>query len=354
MGASGTLSDVLAVDEGIMKTLAAAGFIAPLDEYVAAFPYADGLSATFQSSINNFSYDGHMYMFPDSFGCQGIFVRTDWLTELGYKAGDLTEWTWDEYFDIIAKMTGNGRYGIAFRGGANGIRMYFEYLCSMLQVGSAFPEGTSKSVFEYPEAVECMEKFYGLYLNGYAPKESINWGFQEMVEGFVSGQCGTLNQTPEVVLTTSASMADVWTVLPSPRNPKAEKNYINWGSTAGFALANGEHQAEAWKFVEFMVKPENNLTYCKGFGYLPIYTEQLKDEYFQTGVMRGYADALANPKSALILTNDLTQWGLLPVGVWQAGDPEVHERRADRRTDLRQSGRMVHRSVESGALLTRP
>lgn len=313
MGASETMSDVIAVDEGMMKTLAAAEFLAPLDDYFANFHDKSDLTATFMNSESNWAYKGKMYVIPDSFGCQGIFVRTDWLKEVGVDIETLREWTWDQYFDVNKKLTDKdkGRYGIAFRGGANGMRMFFEYACSKMEVGSCFPDGNNQSIFSRPEMVDLFKNFYGLYVDGYAPKDSITWGFTDMVEGFVTGQCGTLNQTPEVVLTCEETMQDgTWTVLPSPCKEGAQSNYINWGSTAGFSIAaSSPNKDAAWEFISYVTNKENNLEYCKGFGYLPIYNSNLKDSYFQSGVMKGYADTLANPKNRLIDVSTLSQWG---------------------------------------------
>lgn len=33
-----------------------------------------------------------------------------------------------------------------------------------------------------------------LYKNGYAPKDSVNWGFNEIVAGFYSSTCAFLDQ----------------------------------------------------------------------------------------------------------------------------------------------------------------
>lgn len=110
-------------------------------------------------------------------------------------------------------------------------------------------------------------------------------------------QCATLNQTPEVSITCSESMEDgVWTVLPMPVSGITEKNALTWGCTAGYGLsANSENPDEAWKFIEWISSPEINLEYCKAFGCIPLFNSTLKDPYFQEGVLKGYADTMADP-----------------------------------------------------------
>ena len=314
MAASNTLPDVISLDEGIMRALVSGEYLEPLDDWFDnGFPYKDDLSPTFVNSTSVWQYENGRYMIPDSFGCQGIFIRSDWLEEAGIDIETLRNWTWDQYFEVIEKLTDKdkNRYGIAFRGGPNGMRMFFEYACSNLEVGGCFPDGNSASIYERPEMVDLFIKFYGLYMDGYSPKDSINWGFKEMVDGFLTNICGTLNQTPEVVITCRESMPDgVWEVLPQPIKPGAPINYINWGSTAGFSMSgSSEAKQAAWDFIVFIMAPEKNFEYSKEFGYLPVYSSVLQDGYFQSGVLKGFSDTLTAPQNRLLKTDDLSQWG---------------------------------------------
>jgi len=314
MGASNTLPDVLTSDVGIMLALAQPGYAEKLTDKWNNWKYKDDLTQATIVASNLYTYNDDIYVIPDGFLLQGIFVRTDWLEELGIDPKSLQDWTWDEYFDVIKKMTDKdkNRYGIAFRGGANGFLRFYEFLGSNLQVTNAFPDGTNKSIFEDPRAIELFKQFYGLYTEGYAPKESINWGFKEMVEGFVNGQCGTLNQTPEVTVTCQQNMEDgIWTVLPQPKTEGASKNYMTWGYSAGYLMSsNSKYKDAAWSFIEFMSSPEMNLEYSKGFGCLPIYKSGLEDSYFQSGALKGYADQLLDPNIEYFAQpTELTQWG---------------------------------------------
>jgi len=314
MGASNTLPDVITSDVGIMLALAQPGYAEKLTDKWNNWKYKDDLTQAAIVASNLYTYNDDIYVIPDGFLLQGIFVRTDWLEELGIDPASLQNWTWDDYFDIIKKMTDKdkNRYGIAFRGGANGFLRFYEFLGSNLQVTNAFPDGTNKSILEDPRAIDLFKQFYGLYTEGYAPKESINWGFKEMVDGFVNGQCGTLNQTPEVTVTCQQNMEEgVWTVLPQPKTKGASKNHMTWGYSAGYLMSSSSKNKDgAWAFIEFMSSPEMNLEYSKGFGCLPIYKSCLEDSYFQSGALKGYADQLLDPNIEYFSQpTELTQWG---------------------------------------------
>lgn len=314
MGASGSLPDIVTCDTGIMTSLAAAGFLEDISSNFEGLSGKVDMTAATLAAKPTYSYRDKIYAIPDGFLTQGIFVRTDWLEEAGYNVEELRDWTWDEYFEVIKTLTNvqEGRYGIAFRGGANGGLRFYEYLGSMLAVTNAFPEGNNKSIYSDPRALACFETFYNLYRDGYAPKDSINWGFTEMVEGFVSSQCATLNQTPEVTQTCKESMQEgIWTVLPQPVNPDADKNSVVWGYSGAYSIAaNSKHKDAAWRFIDWISTPEINLRFCREFGQVPLYKSALQDPFFQEGEMKGYVDALADPDiQYLQQASNLSQWG---------------------------------------------
>ncbi|KIL42166.1 hypothetical protein SD70_03130 [Gordoniibacillus kamchatkensis] len=291
MGASGTLPDVVSIDDTSMTGLAAAGYIENLQPYYDKWSQTGNLTEASKLSRNK--YKGNVYAIPDGFGLQGLFVRTDWFKELNLEPKIET---WDDYFDLAKKLTdpAKGRYGISFRGGANGILRAMEYVVNAVHTDSWF-EKDGKSILYRPEAAAAFKKFYSVYLDGYAPKESINWGFNEMVQGFMNGQAGILNQTPEVIVTADKNMKPgTWTVLPMPKASDG-KRYMTWGYTAGYAMsAKSQNKAEAWKLIEFLSSPEINLEYCKKFSAIPIYKKNMDDPFFKQGPIAGYAASLAD------------------------------------------------------------
>lgn len=314
MNASKQLPDVMTLDIAAMSMLAASNGLQELDEYWDGVPYKEDMGAAFITARPTYTYNDKMFVVPDGFLTRSIFVRTDWLEEIGYTPEELSDWTWDEYFEIVKKMTDEEkkRYGLDFRGGSNGAQMFFEYAMSELEQGTVFTDGTCDAILADERSVELFKNFYDLYKEGYAPQESINWGYTEMVQGFLNGQCGLLTQTPEVIATCESSMEEgTWTVLPYPKASSAEKNYVHWGSTAGYGVSSySENKDAAWKLVEFLSSPEINLEYCKSYGSIPLYNSTLQDEFFQNGVWKGYADTLSNENVQYIAQpTELNQWG---------------------------------------------
>lgn len=313
MGSSNTLPDVVTGDVGVMLTLARAGWIADVSDIFNQLPQSD-FSSAILAAKDAYTFQDKVYAIPDGYLCQGIFVRTDWLKDLGYNADELQNWTWDQYYDIIQKTTDKSkqRYGIAFRGGNNGNLRLYEYMLSNLEVAGAFPEGTSRSIFEDPRALDLFVQFFRPYMEGYAPTDSINWGFKEMVEGFINGQCATLNQTPEVAITCESSMEEgTWEILRQPVKEGAAKNYMTFGYTSAYMMAEKSEAKEgAAEFIAYLSSPQTNTAYCKAIGVLPIYASGLQDEFFQSANMKSFSDQLLDPKvSYAAQPTELTQWG---------------------------------------------
>ncbi|MDR6123105.1 multiple sugar transport system substrate-binding protein [Bacillus sp. SLBN-46] len=293
MGASGTLPDVFNVDESMFTSMASAGYLQDLQSNYDKWDQKDKLIKAVEKWPSK--YKGHFYAIPDAFMLQALFIRSDWFHEKG-----LTPRidTWDQYFEYGKKLTdpSKGQYGISFRGGPNGVVRFMEYLASLTETPGWFDEN-GKPITSKPEALEAFKKFYGVYKNGYAPKESINWGYKEMVQGFLNGQAGILNQTAEVIIPVEKDMKKgTYEIIPIPKSPSG-KNFNHFGSTAAYAISSKSKQKEAaWEFIEFMSSPEMNLEYSKRNGMLPIYTESYKDPFFSEGAIKGFAEQMADPE----------------------------------------------------------
>lgn len=291
LGAAKQLPDVISIDDTSLVAMSAAGYIENLQPYYDKWDQVGNLTEAFKQARNK--YQDKVYSIPDGFLLQGLFIRSDW-----FKESNLPEKidTWDDYFKLSQQLTdaSKSRYGISFRGGANGVLRAMEYVMAATHSESWFDKD-GKSILYKPEAQAAFKKFYDIYLNGNSPKESINWGFNEMVQGFLNGQTAILNQTPEVIITAQKNMKEgTWNVVPMPKSDDG-KRYIFWGYTAAYAMAaNSEHKDAAWKFIQFLSSPEINLQYSIKNSSIPIYKDNLKDPFFSKGPIAGYAGAMAD------------------------------------------------------------
>ncbi|MCQ6561713.1 ABC transporter substrate-binding protein [Paenibacillus mendelii] len=297
-GASKTLPDVMNMYPAWLNTFVPAGYLEPLTANYDAWPD----KAKLTSFVSNITMDEQqrklykdIYYMPDALMSGALFVRKDWFEEAKLPLPK----TWEEIFAASEKLTdpSKNRYGWAYRGARAGFDQILAYITSV--TGGETYEKDGKSVLYRPEALEAFVKFTDIYKKGWAPKDSINWGYQEMVQGFTSGVTGILNQTTEVIAAAKSSMADdSWTVIPWPKGADG-KRYIGAGASWGYSVsAESEHKEASWKFIAFLSTPENNLKYANAMTMIPIFKSE--GGAAVDGPMQGFIDTLDDPDSYLV------------------------------------------------------
>jgi multiple sugar transport system substrate-binding protein len=280
MAQANSLPDIMTVQDNWKGQFTAAKWIIPLESYIGdtADEYADTVTKIVWA--NEKQLYGHIYTVPDGMMVKGIFVRKDWAQDAGI---DLDYgWNYDQYFDVIKGLTDPDKrhYGMTYRG----TRGAFDVLMVYLQTftGGRTYDDEGNCLFRSPECLNAFIKYTDTYMKGYAPKESINWGFVEMVDNFCGGLTGTLNNDSEVAATCLTEMKDdQWTVLPIPHSTVDGKIYNTVNAPYSYAISKNCKDIEAtWKVIEFLSEPENNIKYCKTTGEIPIKKAVGDDPYF--------------------------------------------------------------------------
>lgn len=298
LGASHQLPDVMTTWAGWLGQYTSAGWVIPIDKYIAGTEdqYTDVVTDIVWKSEQQL-YKGS-YTVPDGMMVKGVFVRKDWCAEAGITLDPDKGWTYDEYFDVVRKLTDpeKKRYGTSYRGARGAFDPILVYLESF-NGGSLYAEDGS-TLINSPESLEGFKKWTQLYLDGCAPKDSINWGFTEMVDNFTGGLTGTLINDSEVAATCEANMSpEQWMVMPMPKSTKDGKIYNTVNSPYAYSISGDcKDPDSAWKLIEFLTRPENNIEYCKMGGLIPIKKDVAGDAtYGETGAYSAFVKQLNNP-----------------------------------------------------------
>ncbi len=283
LGSSGQLPDVFTVHQFWLGQLTSAGWVVPLDDYVSENLDSVATTATKILMENEKNLYGHVYRIPDGIMTKGVYYRKDWAEEINYEIPTGDDWTWEAYLDLIAALTdeSKNRYGNSFRGARGG----FDPIQGMYLLGYTGGytyDEEGNFLLNTDECVAAFEKWCDVYLKGYAPKDSLNWGFSEMVDNFVGGLTGTLLNDSEVTATLLSKMeASQWGVLPLPVSSADKKQYNATGSSYAYSVAaSSEHPDEAIKLIDFLASTENNIEYCKMNGLIPIRTDVGDDDTY--------------------------------------------------------------------------
>ncbi len=131
-----------------------------------------------------------------------------WNKKLFEQAGlDGPPATMDDFMADVGEDLGarSGKYGYCLRGGTGGFNGYIMMMANMNGKGDYFDDD-GNSTFNSPDAVKGLQFLVDLYQNGYAPKDSVNWGFNEIVAGFYSGTCAMLDQDPDALIAIAERM----------------------------------------------------------------------------------------------------------------------------------------------------
>ena len=86
--------------------------------------------------------------------------------------------------------------------------------------------------------------------SGLAPKDSVNWGFNEIVGGFYSGTCAFLDQDPDALISIAERMKpEDYGVAPFPKGP-AGKTFPTIGYAGWSMMSASANKDLSWKLIE--------------------------------------------------------------------------------------------------------
>jgi len=296
---NGSGVDIVEVRDSTLTQFATNGWIADLGKYIDAWSEKDTLTSAAISAI--YQFDDTAYLIPYGFYQRGLFYRKDRFAEAGLKAPE----TWQDIYDAGVKLSDSSKsqYGYSFRGGTNGYQyadtVYWSYIgvdaLADPNAGYYTKDGDGTTIFTLPEVKEALHFYKALYKDA-SPKDSIAWGFSEMVQGFVGGTTSMLIQDPEVIATCVDSMSeDQWDLIPFPKGPSGEAVFPNgfagWGMTS-FT----EHPDVAADFILFLSNSENNTYFAKNYSTIPIHSNATElDTYFSEGYFSMYMKMAEQP-----------------------------------------------------------
>ena len=92
-----------------------------------------------------------------------------------------------------------GKSGYCLRGGPGGLNGWMMFGATMAGSDKFFNDDGTSTLSE-PDWVKGSPFLVDLYKSGGAPKDSVNWGFNEIVAGFYSGTCAMLDQDPDALI----------------------------------------------------------------------------------------------------------------------------------------------------------
>lgn len=282
LGASKTLPDVMTTWNGWLGQFTQSGWVIPLDDYIGdtVSDYTDAVvNILWESEKTRYN---HIYTVPDGLMVKGIYVRKDWCEELNIELDPTKAWTYEEYFDLVEKLTDpeKKRYGASYRGARGALDPLWVYLQGYTNGATFDQEGKIQMTSD--ECLEAFIRWTDIYKNGWAPNDAINWGFTEMVDNFVGGLTGTLINDSEVAATLISGMEDSqWMVMPMPTSEKDGKIYNTINAPYAYTISgNSQNPDASWLLIQYLTSAENQAEYCQATGEIPIKKEASGLDYY--------------------------------------------------------------------------
>ncbi len=242
---------------------------------------------------------GKVYYIPYGFFIKALFYRKDILQANNIPVPQ----TMQELYEYSKRLTNpqQNKYGFAFRGGSS--ENSFSEIVIMSYVPNIDPNPnrgylTTDGVpyHDTPAAIEGLKMWIKLYKEC-SPKDSLNWGWAEQVNGFVSGMTAFLIQDPDTVPIVERRLEnpELWGVAPMPVGPHG-KVYLDYGN-AGWGIASySKYKNEAWELIKFLSSPEVNARFSKLNGTLPISKTAFADPYYASGPYQAWYIELTQPE----------------------------------------------------------
>ncbi|MEP3276992.1 MAG: sugar ABC transporter substrate-binding protein [Stappiaceae bacterium] len=304
MVAGGDIPDVVEMPDTWQALYAGSGQLASLTDKVAGWEHGATLT---DKTVAMGSQAGDLYMIPYGFYLRAMFYNKKLLAEAGIEN---PPGTMEEFKAAAAAVSElDGKSGYCLRGGPGGTNGWIMFAAVMNGTNEFFTED-GKSRINEPGSVEGIQFMIDMYQKGYAPKDSVNWGFNEIVAGFYSGTCAFLDQDPDALIAIAERMpAEDFAVIPMPVGPSG-KAFPTIGF-AGWSVFNStEHPDEAFDLVAALSAPEANATWAKRVGVIPIHKGADQDPHFQTEQFKGWFEELNGEQYVpTTMPTHLEQWG---------------------------------------------
>ena len=288
--------DIVEVRDYHLKQFVNNGKLRDLTEYIDNWDQKDDLldlTVAASKTVNNTPY-----LIPQFFYVKALLVRTDILEKYDIAIPS----NLDEFYAACEELSKKapGQYGYALRGKSNTFKISDVLIAG--NVGNINPDFFYEDMngnfwLDNENGRKALAEYVELYKKG-SPSDSIGWGFNEQINGFVSGATPFLIQDPDVFMAFEGQLdPSQYTVVPIPTGTSG-KRYLEYGFNGPAIPVTSKHPDEAWDFIKFMLSEEESAAFCKFYGPLPIQKSVFEDDpYFSSGKYEGWAEEMNSPNS---------------------------------------------------------
>ena len=289
MVSSGETPDVVEMPDRWMSLYANNGMLESLEPYLVKWEHTAELN---DRALQMGRYvKNTAYGLPYGFYLRALFYNKKLFAQAGLSGPPKTL---DEFAAAAKKISAiPGKSGYCLRGGPGGLNGWMMF-GAIMNGDPSFFKADGTSTIGDPGFVKGFAFLTDIYKSGSAPKDAVNWGFNEIVTGFYSGTCAMLDQDPDALISIAERMnKDDYDVVPMPKGP-AGKSFPTIGYGSWSMFSNSKNKDLAWKLIATLDGPEGNVKWNQKIGALPIYKSADKDPFYADPKFKGWFDELSD------------------------------------------------------------
>lgn len=236
------------------------------DDFVEQWAYRSGKYPTDERDLYEGKFTAYtqtpIYGFPWSNGAQILFYRSDLVTDPSKLE------TWQDFAALAKSITKPGFHGAVTHASRSGDYICQDFLPILWSFGGDIWDAQTwrtDGILNSPENVRALE-FFCTWMNPLAivPKESANWGNEEVFNAFSQGQVGmgqfwaTFGAFLEDPKQSKVMGKMAYTIVPGVKDPATGqiRRAAIYGCQASGISAFSKNKKEAWLYLQWLMSKE--------------------------------------------------------------------------------------------------
>ncbi|WP_206785721.1 sugar ABC transporter substrate-binding protein [Amycolatopsis sp. MtRt-6] len=278
---SKTLPNLLFTDNPTLQQVAATGALTPLTDYGIS---TDGY---YPSIVKAGTYQDKLYGVAPGVNGLALIYNKDLLQAAGVEPPK----TWDELKAAAAKLTKDGKYGLAFSAipSEEGTWQFLPFFWS---------NGAELSQLDSPQSTQALQYVTELVNSGSASKSVVTWNQNDVADQFVGGNAAMMINGSWNLARLDEQKSLHYGVVPIPVPQAGGKPVVALGGEVGTVpVTSGPAQQAAAKVLSCILSEPTMVEWSKAHAYIPSKTAVAEKFGKDQPSMQAFVDEVGTARS---------------------------------------------------------